>query len=455
MASRFITYCDMFNHHFKLYRWDTSPQARQYLSGLLGNAPRKNMECIEADVKGANYQSLQQFLSDSVWNHRAVMEQVAQMAHDTLGNHHDCALYIDETSFVKKGIMSVGVKRQYCGRLGKIENCQVGVFAALGRADRAALTDFRLFLPEDWAADAARCDKCKVPEKERVHRTKPELALEMVRAARARGSTHQWIGADEAYGNNREFTDILDDEGETFLMDVSSTTHVWTQPPQFEPVAQPVGANDGKAIMGRPRKHERLDENGPGAVEVRELVAESFEAQSREIMVRQTTRGALKYRIWVCKVWTCDRIGHKARQRLLVARLEGDGTYKYSLSNAPEGTALERLAYMQGQRFWIEQAFADAKGSLGMAQYEVRGWTGWHHHMTLVCMAMLFTLRERIACKEDAPLLSVRDVVDLLDFYLPRQPRDEAGVIKRMKRRHEARNRDIERRCRDDVLLTK
>jgi SRSO17 transposase len=107
---------------------------------------------------------------------------------------------------------------------------------------------------------------------------------------------------------------------------------------------------------------------------------------------------------------------------------------------------------MQGQRFWIEQAFADAKGSLGMAQYEVRGWTGWHHHMTLVCMAMLFTLRERIASKEEAPLLSVRDVVDLLDFYLPRQPRDEAGVISRMKRRHEARERDIARRQRAGLL---
>jgi SRSO17 transposase len=453
MAHRFITYCDMFNHHFKLYRWDTSPQARQYLSGLLGNAPRKNMECIEADVEGANYQSLQQFLSDSVWNHRAVMEQVAQMAHDTLGNHRDCALYIDETSFVKKGNMSVGVKRQYCGRLGKIENCQVGVFAALGRADRVTLTDFRLFLPEDWAEDSTRCDKCKVPENERAHRTKPELALELVRAAKARGSTHQWIGADEAYGNNRNFTDALDDEGETFLMDVSLTTHVWTQPPQFESPAKPVEPDENKT-MGRPRKHARLDENDPGAIEVRELVAERFEGQSREIMVRQTTRGPLKYRIWVCKVWTCDRDRREARERLLVARKEGDGSFKYSLSNAPSDTSWERLAYMQGQRFWIEQAFADGKGNLGMAQYEVRGWTGWHHHMTLVCMAMLFTLRERIASKEDTPLLSVRDVVDLLDYYLPRQPRDEAGVITRMRRRHEVRERDIVRRCRVDDLLT-
>jgi SRSO17 transposase len=447
MAHRFISFCGMFSHHFKLHRWDTSPQARQYLSGLLGNARRKNIGCIEADVEGASYQALQQFLSDSTWDHRAVMEQVAGMVEETLGSHRDTALYIDETSFVKKGNMSVGVKRQYCGRLGKLENCQVGVFAALGRGDRVSLTDFRLFMPEDWADDAERCAKCKVPQNERVHRTKPELALEMVKAARARGSTHQWIGADEAYGNNGEFTDAIDDEGETFLMDVSFTTQVWTQPPQFETPPQGAAA-DGARVMGRPRKHARIDKDGPGPVEAKALVEENFGAHSREIMIRQTTRGPLKYRIWVCKVWTCDNARHKARERLLVARREGDGSYKYSLSNAPSGTSWERLAYMQGQRFWIEQAFADAKGGLGMAQYEVRGWTGWHHHMTLVCMAMLFTLRERIDYKEDVPLLSVRDVVDMLAFYLPRQPRTATELINRMRQRHEARKRDIDRRSR-------
>jgi SRSO17 transposase len=120
---------------------------------------------------------------------------------------------------VKKGEASVGVQRQYGGRLGKLENCQVGVFACLGRGERAALIDFRLFLPEAWAQDAARFDKTKMPAEHRVHRTKAELALEMVKVARERGSSHQWIGGDEVCGNNRALTDALDDLGETFLMD--------------------------------------------------------------------------------------------------------------------------------------------------------------------------------------------------------------------------------------------
>ena len=113
-----------------------------------------------------------------------------------------------------------GVQRQDCGRLGKLENCQVGVFACLGRGDRAALVDFRLFLPEEWAADEARCQRVKVPVIERVHRTKAELAMVLVEAARARGSSPQWIGGEEVDGDNRGLTDALDASAKLFLMDL-------------------------------------------------------------------------------------------------------------------------------------------------------------------------------------------------------------------------------------------
>ena len=153
---------------------------------------------------------------------------------------------MDETSFVKKGKASVGVQRQYCGRLGKLENCQVGVFLALGRGERVAAADFRLFLPEAWAQDAKRCEKAKVPEKERRHRTKTELAMEMVVSARARGSRHGWIGGDEVYGNNDVFTAGLEDLGEVFLMDVAASHHAWTSEPKAPEQAGPRG-------RGRPR----------------------------------------------------------------------------------------------------------------------------------------------------------------------------------------------------------
>ncbi len=139
-----------------------------------------------------------------------------------------------------------------------------------------------------------------------------------------------------------------------------------------------------------------------------------------------------------------SRSAARARRRLLVVRQEQDDTFKYSLSNAPQQTRRERLAYMQTQRFWIERAFQDAKGELGMADYEVRGWKGWHHHMGLVCLALLFTLKERIAHAQSIPLLTVRDIVELLEIYLPRRSRDPDDVLAAMSRRHQTRKKLID-----------
>jgi len=428
----------MFEHHFLIRGHDQAHHARHYLSGLLGTQRRKNLERIEADVAESDYEGLQQFISNSPWDHGAVLRQVAERAEAALGGAEDTALYLDETSFVKKGTASVGVQRQYCGRLGKLENCQVGVFAALGCGPRTTLVDFRLFLPEAWAQDAARCAKARVPEAERAHRTKPALALELVQAARARGSSHRWIGGDEVYGNNQAFTAALDDAGEVFLMDVASNLRVWTADP-CPPVAPP--ASGGR---GRPRAR-RQAQPAAEAVKVDALTQRHFATEARELAVRDATKGELRARIWVRQVWVWDGEAPTARARLLVVRQEADGTFKYSLSNAPADTPWERLAYMQAQRFWIERGFQDGKSELGMAQYEVRGWVGWHHHMTLVCLALLFLLEERQRVHPQIPLLSARDIVELLAIYLPRRPRDEAEVLRQMQRRHAARQRDLDR----------
>lgn len=442
MARRFIACCEMFEHHFIVRGHDVIAHARHYLSGLLGTQRRKNIERIEADVAESDYEGMQQFISASPWAHTAVLRQVAQEAETTLGGAADTALYVDETAFVKKGPASVGVQRQYCGRLGKLENCQVGVFAALGRGTQAALVDFRLFLPEAWAKDAARCAKAKVPEAERVHRTKTELALAMVKAARQRGSTHRWVGGDEVYGNNHAFAAALDELGEVFLMDVASNMRVW----ESDPCPQPPTPTPGK--NGRPRTRAQAGARTAKAVKIETLTLRCFAEEAREVTIRDATKGALRARLWARAVWVWDGTSPTARTRLLVVREEADGTFKYSLSNAPADTPWERLAYMQAQRFWIERCFQDAKSELGMAQYEVRGWIGWHHHMTLVCLALLFLLKERCKASVHTPLLSARDIVELLALYLPRRPRDEAEILRQMQQRHAARQRDIDNRHR-------
>ncbi len=442
MARRFKDHCQMFEHHFIVRGKDVVRHAQHYLSGLLGVQRRKNIERIEADVADSDYENLQQFISDSPWDHEAVMAQVATEAEATLGRQPDTALYIDESSYVKKGHASVGVQRQYCGRLGKVENCQVGVFAALGCGVRAALVDFRLFLPEAWANDPVRCAKAKVPEDKRVHRTKPELALAMIRAARVRGSTHHWVGADEVYGNCHAFTSGLEDMGETFLVDVACKTQVW----ECDPCPQVPTASAGQP--GRPRTRAQPKAKGAKAVRVDRLTARRFTSAAREVTIRDATKGPRQAPVWVCPVWVWDGQAPAARERLLVVRQDEDGTFKYSLSNAPADTSWERLAYMQAQRFWIERCFQDAKSELGMAQYEVRGWIGWHHHMALVCLALLFMLKERCKAKIDTSLLSARDIVELLAFYLPRRPRSEAEVLRQMQQRHAARQRDLDNRRR-------
>jgi SRSO17 transposase len=442
MAHRFLECCEMFEHHFIVRGHDVTRHARHYLSGLLGTQRRKNIGRIESDVAESDYQGMQQFVSDSPWDHTAVMRQVAGEAEAALGGAPDTALYVDESSFVKKGDASVGVQRQYCGRLGKLENCQVGVFASLGCGARATLVDFRLFLPEAWARDAERCAKAKVPEAQRVHRTKPELALEMVAAARARGSTHQWVGGDEVYGNNHTFTAALEDLGETFLMDVACNLRVW----ESDPGPQLPSPKPGR--KGRPRQRAEASSATAKAVRIDVLTARSFAAKAREVTIRDATQGPLQAKLWVCPVWVWDGKSPAARRRLLIVRQEADGTFKYSLSNAASDTPWERLAYMQAQRFWIERCFQDAKSELGMAQYEVRGWPGWHHHMTLVCLALLFLLKERRRAKVHTPLLSARDIVELLAIYLPRRPRNEAEVLRQMEQRHAARQRDLDNRRR-------
>lgn len=425
-----MSFCAMFERHFQIYRKDMGGHARHYLGGLLGRAGRKTLQGIDENVAESDYQGMQHFLSDSPWDHAGLMAQIAAEADRELGGHEDGALYVDETSFVKKGGASVGVQRQYCGRLGKVENCQVGVFLAQGRGERVAVADFRLFLPEAWAEDAKRCAKAKVPEDKRVHHTKTELALEMIVSARARGSRHRWIGGDAAYGNNTGFTSALEELGEVYLMDVAANHGVWTSEPRTP-------APSGR--KGRPAKRP---DSPPLAVD--KLAEKRFEAEARELVVRETAKGPLRVRFWACRVWQHD--GLRARERWLCVREEADGSRKYSLGNPPADTTWERLAFMQAQRFWIERALQDAKSELGLADYELRGWTGWHHHVALVCLAQLFTLIERRLAKNTRPLLSVRDITELLEIYLPRRPRTEEEVLRRIVRRHRARAKDIRRR---------
>ena len=358
-----------YSQHFVVWGRDLNPHASDYLSGLLGTERRKNLEGIHGDIPQSNYQGLQQFISDSPWDPSELMTQVAGEVNGVLGGHRHSALILDETTFIKKGDHSVGVQRQYCGRLGKTENCQMGVFACLGRGERASLVDFRLFLPESWARDPERCQKARIPEAHRIHRSKQELALEMVQAARDRGLQFRWVLGDAAYGSSLDFGRQVEALGYQYMMDAAGSTRVWNEDPQ--PVAP--------AESDRPaRRRTRCRPGHPQAQrsKLEDLVQARFAAEARELTIRQTTQGPLRAKVLILTVWLWEEGDPTSESRTVVAREYEDGKIKLSWTHAPTGTSAVELAYMQAQRHWIERGFEDAKSQLGMAEYEVRKWRG-------------------------------------------------------------------------------
>lgn len=207
-------------------------------------AERKNMQRMEEIVPDSNEQSLQHFLSNSPWDHRGVMDQMALDVDKELGGHEDAMLMIDESSLPKKGEESVGVARQWCGQLGKVDNCQVAVFAALGRGERASLVDARLYLPKVWTKDEARCEKAGVPEDARMYRTKHELALDIVEHALELGIRFEWVGVDAFYGENGSLLRALDDAGLRFVADVHRDQRIFLIDPIKNPDARSIRADE-------------------------------------------------------------------------------------------------------------------------------------------------------------------------------------------------------------------
>jgi SRSO17 transposase len=431
MSRRFVQCVNSFSHHFKSYRHDVSEGARQYLSGLLQGGSRKNMLHMAEVVPESDSRRLQQFLTHSKWDARAVIDQVAQEANRVLGDPQEACLLLDESGFAKQGKKSVGVARQWLGRLGKVDNGQVGVFGVLCRGRLATLVAARLYLPKEWTDDPDRCEAAGVPESERSFRTKDELAVEIIRHARRQGLKFGWVGADAGYGKSPQAFYQLAELGETFFLDVPSDFSVYLE--AFAPEPPDAGKR------GRPSQHYRTRE---AKQEVRKLKGLADVSAWSTVVPRKTTRGPLKLRAWrrVVYIW---ELSHAQPLRLTLLVSENlDGTdRKYTLTNAPEKTPLCRMVFCQRQRYWVERVFEDAKGTCGMADYQVQKWSAWHHHMALVMLALHFMLTERHEHKTTLPLLSCADIEVMLAHFLPRRDMDEAEVIRQMEYRHRLRKR--------------
>ena len=398
--------------------------AETYLHGLLTQLPAKNMERMAEALPAANQQKLQQFLSDSPWAHQKLWAWVARRAQAHLGGQPHSMLLLDESAQTKKGDRSAGVARQYSGRQGKVDNCQVGVFAALALGTRATLVGGRLYLPEAWVSDPGRCAKAGIPAAEIQPRTKIDLAKELVTEALANGLIFPNVGVDCGYGRDQTFLNWIEDQGLGFVADVPTDLRVWEQGPAATTRPKNLGKAGARAV-GKVAADWRAA--GPG-----ELVT-----------LRVGENGPVRVRIWARRVWVWAEGAAAPRDRWLVVRQDGRQELKHTLLNAPTNTSVQELAILQGGRHFVERTFGDAKSHVGMGDYQVRKWLGWQHHMALVGLAMLFVLEERLLAAAAQPLLSVRDVVELMHYYFVAHP-DLATLQAVMTQRHRRRERGKE-----------
>jgi SRSO17 transposase len=371
-----------------------------YMVGQFSKLERKSIEPMALQVEGGTIRGLQRFISDIVWDEEQMRWNYHQLVAEEMGDP-DGVLIFDETGFVKKGKDSVGVARQYCGTLGKVENCQVGVFAGYASRHGYALVDKRLFLPEVWWTDAyaARRTRCNVPA-ELTFQSKPQLAAAMLEAIVHEGLLPcKYIVADCLYGNSPTFLDAIDAcVGITAFVAIPSETRCWLQRPQTaDKRYRYKGEARAKRVVVAPNSAPRMV-----ATVAASLPASSWYRRK----VSEGTKGPIEYefarqRVTLCKEGLPDRTVWLVSKRTL-----GDEpTYAYYISNAPASTPLRTFVWLSGLRWAVEQCFEEGKTELGMDHYEVRKYAGWQHHMltTMLAHFFLWHLKLRLGKKSPSP----------------------------------------------------
>jgi len=398
------------------------------------------MERMCEKVKDSDYFEMQHFISESPWDHRLVMDQVASNVSELLVDEGPVALLIDESSHTKKGTKSVGVARQYCGNTGKVDNCQVAVYGALSAGKYYGLIDAALYLPKEWTNDRKRCKSSGIPQDYIKYQSKPQLALQIIQRQLSSGTRFDFVGADGLYGNDYSLQQSLDDLGVLFMLEVHKDQYVYTEPPHiFIPEKQ--------GNKGRLPKRYKTDSQ---AIEVQQLKEELHVAELQDVVIRQGTKGVIKCKAAALTVYTWDGRSAHYNERQLVIRISETGNkseeVKYAISNARKDQyTLQQLVQMQSQRYFIERALQEVKQEAGMSEYQVRGWRAWHHHMALVMYIQGYILSEKKLHHNEMPFLSAYDLREVVIRTYAIKGSNYDEVLSQIKQRHKQRQADIER----------
>ncbi len=347
-AEGFDEVAERIGPHFS--RREAKERAMEYIGALLSPAERKNAWQLAEIAGDSNPYGLQNLLGRAEWDQDSVRDELRGYVVEHLGAS-DGMLVLDETSFPKKGTKSVGVARQYCGSLGKRENCQVGVLLSYAGPKGHAFIDRELYLPKEWVQDSQRLREAGVPESVQF-RTKPEIGRRMLERALDADVPVKWVSADEVYGGDYKLRSALEDRLQRYVLGVASNQYVWSGCYQL-----------------------RVDEL------IRELPQDAWQRLS----CGEGSKGPRHYD-WVAARLNCPIEGWE-RWALARRSLSDPTDLAYYLAFVPAGTALEEVVRAAGRRWTIEEAIEQAKGEVGLDEYEVRSWRGWHRHITLSMLA--------------------------------------------------------------------
>lgn len=359
----------------RFYRVEQRATATLVIRGRLGGLERKTSEPIAIE-SGLPRKPIQFFVGSGKWDDEAVMAELRAHVREELADP-DGVVVIDPSAFPKKGTESCGVARQWCGRLGKVDNCQVGVFLAYAAGGGYAPLDRRLYLPEDWAADGGRREKCHVPP-EVAFREKWQIALDLLDRSLP-GLAHGWVTGDDEFGRASEFRAALRLREERYVLDVPCNTTV-RDLGRRRPPRKRAGAGRKRAVP-----FVRADAWAAGQPESR----------WERITVRGGEKGPLVVDAMTARVRAKQEGRVGPEERLVVIRPVGESRIDYALTNAGPEVPLAEVVRAQRQRHRIEEMFAAGNGEAGLDHYEVRSWVGWHHHMTLSLVALWFLCLER------------------------------------------------------------
>jgi SRSO17 transposase len=378
---------DDFLEHFAecFARSDTRKHLSVYVRGQLSDLPEKSVEPIAVNA-GVAPRTLQEFLSQHAWDHDRMRDRVQQLVVAQHFGRHRIGIF-DETSDAKKGTKTPGVQKQWCGRLGKTENCMVTVHLGYAQKDFHCLVDGELFLPESWAADRERCREAGIPDT-MIYRPKWQIALELYDRALGNGLTFDWLTFDEGYGSKPELLRQLIQRGQSFVAEVPKSLMGWLKAPRV--VTRPYRRHG----RGRGRQVPRLASGSPKARRVDDWLNDpKIQEQPWERWrVKEGENGPV---VWECKkvfLTVKDDQGLPgARLHLLIARnVLHDGELKFFLCSAPDETSAGKLLLVALSRWRVERCFQDQKSEIGLDQYEGRRYVGLKRHLVLSMVSYLF-----------------------------------------------------------------